>query len=501
MTTSVALGQAPQAPKKGPGSAPPQSAAPPANGTRISPAQAQELFASIHSLLSFASSDSHLKDTQPVQHRLLTRDEVTRDLARKMDEDKSVQRMQRSELVLKKFGLLDRDFALRPFLLSLLSEQVAAYYDPKTHTINLLDWVEPEQQKPVLAHELTHALQDDRVDLEEWGDPEPDTISRDQHTDNERLQMDEDGTARGAVTEGQAMAVFIDYGLKGTGKTLANSPEFGERLKEIASDTTGSPVLARAPLVLQESLVFPYVAGVGFEQALLAARGVDGAFGGALDHPPTTSHEILHPEDYLAGTPQPVLAMPDVHDLLDKDWSPYDIGDMGELDVRMLAELFGGAAIADPLAVAWDGGLYYAAQRRNATAAEKASTSSIGLVYFSQWKNRDSARSFLKVYAAELPRKYDHLKQVDEGANSDPDHMLFTSEAGDVVLSLVDRSVFISEGFPRVTATHLETKLRDAQGSGPMMSAHADELTMGFSRLLPKIGMLRVLLPQTQAVH
>ena len=40
----------------------------------------------------------------------------------------------------------------------LLKEQVAGYYDPKTKTVNLLDWLGAEQQKPVLAHELTHAL-------------------------------------------------------------------------------------------------------------------------------------------------------------------------------------------------------------------------------------------------------------------------------------------------------------------------------------------------------
>ncbi len=76
--------------------------------------------------------------------------------------------MERAEIVLKKFGLLDRDFHLRPFLLSLLTEQIAGFYDNKTKTVNLLDWIEPDEQKPVLAHELTHALQDQKVDLTKW---------------------------------------------------------------------------------------------------------------------------------------------------------------------------------------------------------------------------------------------------------------------------------------------------------------------------------------------
>ena len=76
---------------------------------------------------------------------------MTRYLREKLDEDEGAKRMERSEIVLKKFGLLDRDFQLGTFLLSLLTEQIAGFYDNKTKTVNLLDWIEPEEQKPVLA--------------------------------------------------------------------------------------------------------------------------------------------------------------------------------------------------------------------------------------------------------------------------------------------------------------------------------------------------------------
>ncbi len=102
----------------------------------------------------------------------ISRDAVAKELRKKLDEDESTKRMERSELVLKKFGLLDRDFHLRPFLLSLLTEQIAGYYDDKTKTMNLLDWVPEDQQLEVMAHELTHALQDQRVNLTTWNDQE-----------------------------------------------------------------------------------------------------------------------------------------------------------------------------------------------------------------------------------------------------------------------------------------------------------------------------------------
>lgn len=459
--------------------------------------QAAELFRSVDEILTFVAKDSHLKAARPVKRKLLTRDQVQHELRSKMNDDEGAKRLERSELVLKKFGLLDPDFALKPFLLSLLTEQVAAYYEPKTRTVNMLDWVKPDEQKSVLAHELTHAVQDDRVHLEKWGSPGPTDISKNVVGDNRHIQLDEASTARESVTEGQAMAVFVDYELKDTGKTLMDSPEVGDRMREMASDTAGSPVLARAPLLLQESLLFPYGAGLGFEQQLLQSRGVDAAFAGALDRPPASSHEVMHPQDYLAKAPVPLLTMPDIHGLLDKDWEPYDVGVMGELDVRIITELFGGQTLAGPLAQAWNGGIYYAAQRRNASAAVKQTRASIGVLYYSQWKNRDSARSFLKVYAGQLSRKYNSLKKVDL-ANGDEDHMLFTTSEGDVCLSLEDTGVFISEGYDRATAAQLETKYREAQGRGPLMQAGRPltphELTMGFRSLMPGIGVPRAVI-------
>ena len=130
--------------------------------------QAKELFRSVDEILSFASNDTKLPIEHSVKRKLISRDEVNHYLREKFDEDEGAKRMERSEIVLKKFGLLDRDFHLRPFLLSLLTEQIAGFYDNKTKTVNLLDWIEPDEQKPVLAHELTHALQDQKVGLTKW---------------------------------------------------------------------------------------------------------------------------------------------------------------------------------------------------------------------------------------------------------------------------------------------------------------------------------------------
>ena len=116
--------------------------------------------------------------------------------------------------------------------------------------------------------------------------------------------------------------------------------------------------------------------------------------------------------------------MPDIHPLIDAEYAPYDVGVMGEFDVRILTELFGGQADSDGA----DAGverrdLLRGAERKSAvTPEEKDSTASIALLYESQWKNEDSARSFVRVYAGQLQRKYSGLvrqtKDESEGEST-----------------------------------------------------------------------------------
>src|SRR3954452_20044452 len=332
--SSVAYAGQATAPK--PTQTPPQSAV----QAPMTKDQAKELFRSVDEILSFASSDTKLPIEHPVKRKLISRDEVNQYLREKFDEDEGAKRLERSEIVLKKFGLIDRDFHLRPFLLSLLTEQIAGFYDNKTKTVNLLDWIKPDEQKPVLAHELTHALQDQKVGLTKWSMVSLNGQSHNVQEDNHHLQVDEADTARSAVAEGQAMAVFVDYTLRPTGRTLADAPDIAGKLKDQVADTSGSPVMARAPLLLQESLLFPYSEGLGFEQAILVKAGKEAAFAGVLANPPSSSFQIMHPAAYMAHAPVPVLHLPDIHPLLDAEYAPFDIGVMGELDVRILIELF-----------------------------------------------------------------------------------------------------------------------------------------------------------------
>jgi hypothetical protein len=459
--------------------------------THITPEQAKELFALVDVILKFSSDETGLPIKTAVKRQITTRAAVESYMKEKFDEDESAKRLQHGEIVLKKFGLLDHDFALKPFLLALLTEQIEAYYDSKTKTVNILDWVDIEDQKPVLAHELTHALQDQHSDLEKWSDQTPDDVSLNAAADSDHIAKDELDTARDAVAEGQATAVMMDYILKPMGKSLVKDPEVMDFVKQQMSASESSPVLARAPILLSESLLFPYREGLSFEQDVWMGQGQAAAFAGALDRPPTSTWEIINPLEYEKKHVPPVPLLPDIHPLVDKLYKPYDIGQVGQLDLHILTEIFAGDAAARDLTPAWDGGIYWAGQRLSAkTPAEQASTKSLALFYLSAWKNAASAKAFAKVYADDLGRKYSGLKPDLDAQRTTADlppgstEQVFSSNEGPVLITTRGKFVFTAESFDLDLARKLTTLILDAQGTGDLRIAEATNPGAPTSRLL-----------------
>jgi hypothetical protein len=496
----------------------PQSSAAQASGhatARITPDQAKQLFALVDDLLKFSSQETGLPIKSAVKRQLTTRAEVESYLNEKFNDDEGAKRLQQSEIVLKKFGLLDRDFELKPFLLALLKEQIEAYYDSKTKTVNLLDWIDIEEQKPVLAHELTHALQDQHIDLEKWGDQTPSEVSLNASGDLEHLAKDEMDTAREAVVEGQATAVMMDYILKPMGKSLVKDPEVMDFVKQQMAASDSSPVLARAPLLLSESLIFPYREGLSFEQDVWMDQGQAAAFTGTLDHPPTSTWEIDNPREYERKRAPAVPMLPDIHPLVDKLYKPYDIGQVGELDVHILTQLFGGDDAARDLTPAWNGGIYWAGQRRSATAADQARTKSLALFYLSVWKSAASAQSFAQLYADSLGRKYSGLKadldaQSSASANLPPgspqavsEEEVYSTSEGPVVITTRGKMVFVAESFDLDLARKLTGLILDSQGGGelkmatasqttaPAAQSAAESLTAGLIRFFSNCGVMK----------
>jgi hypothetical protein len=430
---------------------------------KISPKEAEQLFQEVDEILKFASKDTDLPIKQEVKRKLATRDEVVTYLEKTMAEDKDAQRLRRSELVLKKFGLLPADFDLQGFLVKLLREQVAGYYDPKTKTVNLLDWIEAEQQRPVMAHELTHALQDQSFGLEKWMKSGDVDLDEKKNPTPEDLEKDEVSEARQAVVEGQAMVVLVDYMLAPTGQSLLSSPQLANALKEgMLAGTADSPAFQGAPIFLKEALTFPYRYGLDFEAELLRSGGKQKAYAAAFTNPPESTRQIMEPKTYLSGEKLEPMHLPDFKEDF-KNYERFDIGAMGEFDVGVLVDQYAGVETSQAIYPHWRGGYYYAVRPKGDPAAPLA------VLYVSRWSGAESAAKFAAIYAKALAKRYKHVREaVEDGKNVIPDlrnvetlagsHTWLTEE-GAVVMVVQQDTVLITESLDQATTERVEQEL------------------------------------------
>jgi hypothetical protein len=452
---------------------PTQAEAPPE--VKITPRQAEELFHSVDEILAFDSKRTGLPVKKQVKRRLTSRDEVVGYLTKHM-KDEDVKRLQRSELVLKKFGLLPRDFDLEKLMVSLLREQVAGYYDPKTKTVNLLDWVPIEEQEPVMAHELTHALQDQAINLDKWmkkGEKDLGEIRKDPTPED--IENDEMDTAREAVIEGQAETAMLEYELAPAGRSIADSPDLvANMVEQMATGTDDSKVFKDAPIFLKESLTFPYSYGLRFEIVLMEKGGKEKAFSAVLANPPHTTRQIMQPETYMTGEKIEPMRIPEFKRDF-KDYVKFDIGAMGEFDVAVLIEQYAGKELSKRLYPEWRGGYYYAARPKNNSGAP------LGVIYVSRWSSAEKAAEFAGIYARSLGKRYKKAEEVkqgasreaasDEAADEKPARKVelllgrhsWNTDEGTVVIEEKGDTVFVSESLDAGTT---ETVEREVFGSG-----------------------------------
>ncbi|PYP88208.1 MAG: hypothetical protein DMG65_15495 [Candidatus Angelobacter sp. Gp1-AA117] len=437
--------------------------------------ETKELFQSVDEILHFASKDTLLPIKHPVKKAMVSRAEVEKYVGTKFEDDADRIRFERSELVLKKFGLLPRQFNLHDFLIKLLGEQVAGYYDEKTKTINLLNWVALDLQKPVMAHELTHALQDQSFDLEKMVKKEEEIEKRGPEDPNALIKIDEESTCRTAIMEGQAMIVLLDYILAPGGKSVQTSPEFVDIMQAQMEKKGDSPIFESAPLLLREELTFPYSEGMKFVRDLLVAGGKELAFTKVLERMPTTTREIMEPQEYLAGRHISPLLLPDFS-FLKKDYEAFDAGAVGEIDVSILLKQYTEEEIAKRLTPDWRGGAYYAVGRRGVKPSDLNSSAHIGLIYLSKWAGEKAAEEFSKIYASALPGRYNKVNPEPLTQNPLGWTKYLTSD-GPVFILQVKNLVIAIESFDDATASKIaEAALKQMdRDSGPKVVAQTQK--------------------------
>lgn len=418
----------------------------PAEEHHVSAAEAKELFRSLDDILQFASQRTGLPILHPVKKKLASREEVAKYVEARMKEQGSGERFDRSALSLKKLGLLPRDFNLREYMLGLYKEQVEGWYDAHSKTVYLLDWVEPEVQKPVMAHELVHALQDQSFGLEKWLN-----VGKDSKDDTAQMNLDEQRTARQAVVEGQAMIVLFDYQLAAAGESVEKAPDLVDSMKSSMLDEGSTPMYTKAPIYLREAMIFPYTYGMDFVRAVLVKRGTQAAFAGVFEHPPSDTREIMEPAAYLAADPEPEFKVVPLEKVLGGDWRRDDFSGIGEIDLRVILRQWSGDEMAAKLAPAWRGGYYMTLINKKA-----AKDAPVPLALVLKFASPAAANQFADVYEGSLARRY---KSVQPAASP----RQWNTEEGPVQLYVDGSMVVAAESFTPEDAAKIHSALVPAE--------------------------------------
>ncbi|MGD0989892.1 MAG: hypothetical protein ABR874_18925 [Candidatus Sulfotelmatobacter sp.] len=445
------------------------------NEVKMTDADTKKLFESVDRIFAFAAEDTEMPKHAAVKRRLVSKADVEQYAAGQMAKEEYAKALAQGEPSMKKLGFLPREFNLKEFLVKSTGQGIAAYYDDETKTISMLNWVPPDRQEPILAHELTHALQDQNYDLAKWMKPKKKLA--------EGGATDDSAVARKAVVEGQAMVVYVDYLLKPLGRSLEDTPGLVYQMEEPAVKAViDSQMMHDAPIILREMGAFPYQQGLIFEGELLHAGGKKMAFAGAFARPPRNSHEVLEPDAYIRGEKLPAVSIPDMKDALNDQYDLYDSGGIGELDVRALLKQYGERKAADEVSAEWQGGAYATFRRKDKTVSDVVpTTADLSLLYVSRWKTPQVADWFARFYVRSLSQRY-HSATVQPSvacseANCQASSTLVVTEEGPVIVELwKDNSVIVSESFDPAMAAKLRTALRDGASATHAQNLPQEEI-------------------------
>jgi hypothetical protein len=390
-------------------------------GTQVQPkpaatSKAASIAAATEEVLRETSELRQLPILRPVKSGAQSREEIERMLIRNLDEESKPEEMRAGELTLKKLGLLPADFHLRPFMVSVLTEQILGYYDPKTRQFYLADWIDLDGQQPVIAHELTHALQDQHFDLmrfEHWrkGDADAELAAH-------------------ALVEGDATWLMTLYVLKDPRRVVGMMKSVG---------TTSTQKIDSAPRALRESLTFPYEQGMMWVRQL-HQRGGWKAVDTAYKDLPQSTEQIMHPEKYFAHEAPIKVDVPDLTRSLGREWKRIDTDVNGEWGYYQILDQFLNDEKASRQAAAGWGGDRYALYENQKTHETMLAQSTV-------WDTEQDAQEFFDAYVKRTQERFSPTGSANKTSGYWARGFFFSS-SGAVAIKRAGSRVAVIEGVP-----------------------------------------------------
>ena len=376
-------------------------------------------------LLEETSELRELSILKAVKSGAQSRAEIQRMIIRNLDAETTPAEMHAAEVLLRVYGLAPKEFAYRAFLIKLLTEQVAGYYDPKAQQFYLADWIELEGQKPVMAHELTHALQDQHFNLkrfENW--PKGDSDAE---------------LAAHALIEGDATLAMTLYMAKNPLVALAF-------IRSLGAQEAASEQFKQAPRALQESLLFPYEEGSAWATQLYKRGGWE-MVSQAFTKLPQSSEQILHAEKYFSYEAPQKLVLPDFKSVLGPAWKKLEYDVNGEWGYYLiLDEFLNDATESKPASAGWGGDRF--------ALYETGKPDEFFVAQLTAWDTPGDAREFFDAYGKRTSKRYPNAKEL----KATGDRIEWQTSSGGVALELRGSRVAIVEGVP--SSTDANTLLR-----------------------------------------
>ena len=381
-------------------------------------AQNAAIVSTADALLKETSEIRELSVLRGVKSGAQSRTQIERMIVKNLDADTTPAEMHAAEVLLKAFGLAPPDFAYRSFLIKLLTEQVAGYYDPKAREFYLADWIEIDGQKPVMAHELTHALQDQHFNLkrfEKW--PKGDSDAE---------------LAAHALIEGDATLAMMQY--------LGRHPLIALSFLRTSQESS-TEQFKQAPRALRESLIFPYQYGLTWATQL-HRRGGWAMVSNAFRKLPLSTEQILHAEKYFSYERPVKLTLPNFRPSLGPGWKRIDNNVNGEWGYYLvLDEYLNNSTESKRAAAGWGGDRF--------AIYEGPGSTDVFLAQVSVWDTADDAKEFFEAYLARTFKRFPEAgKNVGDLARNGDQRHEWTARAGRGVLEMRGSRVVILEGIP-----------------------------------------------------
>ena len=258
----------------------------------VPPMTDEQLLATCDEVMKEVEELRGWKFKTPVKKGVYTEAELRKYLEKKIfEEEYGGGKLERSQALLRVVGLIPADCDVKKTFLDVLLNQVGGFYDPPTRTFYMLKRegvAYPELlNRTLIAHELTHALDDQYVDLDKLM--------------KSRERTEDWGLAISSVAEGSAMALMSIYMVKAPKDADGGAME-QLRAVEKQERERGKILMEVPPYFV--TMVAAYTCGMSFllEGNLAKLGSAKGAAGEnvlrAMRTPPASMEQILHPDKY-----------------------------------------------------------------------------------------------------------------------------------------------------------------------------------------------------------